>query len=68
MRHLNHPEYHRESPGDLAHLLDSVAEPRLIEAAEAALGEEFLFSETSLCFNSAGVNEDGFWHKDSLGE
>ena len=68
MRHLNHPEYHRESPGDLAYLLDSVAEPRLIEAVEAALGEELLFSATSLYFNPRGVSEDGFWHKDSLGE
>ena len=68
MRHLNHPEYHRESPGELAYLLDSVAEPRLIEAVEAALEDEFLFSATSLYFNPTGVSEDGFWHKDSIGE
>ena len=68
MRHLNHPEYHRETPGDLTYLLDSVAAPRLIEAVEAALGEEVLFSATSLYFNPTGVSEDGFWHKDSLGE
>ena len=68
MRHLNHPEYHRESPGELAYLLDSIAEPRLIEAVEAALEDEFLFSATSLYFNPTGVSEDGFWHKDSIGE
>ncbi len=68
MRHLNHPEYHRESPGELAYLLDSVAAPRLIEAVKAALGEEFVFSATSLYFNPTGASEDGFWHKDSLGE
>ena len=68
MRHLNHPEYHRESPDELAYLLDSVAEPRLITAVEAALGDEFLFSATSLYFNPKGVSEDGFWHKDSIGE
>lgn len=68
MRHLNHPEYHRESPGGLAYLLDSIAEPRLIEAVEAALEDEFLFSATSLYFNPTGVSEDGFWHKDSIGE
>jgi ectoine hydroxylase-related dioxygenase (phytanoyl-CoA dioxygenase family) len=64
MRHLNHPDYHRDHPEDLAFLLDAVAEPRLIEAIGAAMGEPFVFVSTSYFFNPAGESYNGQWHKD----
>jgi hypothetical protein len=64
MRHLNHPDYHRDHPQDLAYLLDAVAEPRLIDVVNAALDEPFQFVGTSFYFNPSGEAYSGQWHKD----
>ena len=68
MRHLNDPEYHRGHPGDLAFLLNAMGSPQVVEPLSAALDEEFLFAMTSLYFNPTGESQDGFWHKDKIGE
>ena len=65
MRHLNHPDYHRQHPDDLTFLLDACAEPKLLDAVDAALNEDFLFFNTSFYFNPSGQSLDGHWHKDS---
>ena len=68
MRHLNDPEYHRDHPEDLAFLLSATGAPQLVAAVRAALDEDFLFSMSSLYFNPSGASEDGFWHKDKIGD
>jgi len=67
IRHLNDPGYHRDHPDDLAFLLDAMGSPRVAEAIDAALVEEYFFYVTSLYFNPSGDSEDGFWHKDKIG-
>ena len=64
MRHLNHPDYHRAHPDDLAFMLDACAEPKLLDAVGAALDEAFLFFNTSFYFTPDGQSLDGHWHKD----
>lgn len=68
MRHLNDPEYHRDHPDDLAFLLNAMGAPRVVEALNTALEEEYLFGMASLYFNPAGASQDGFWHKDKIGK
>jgi ectoine hydroxylase-related dioxygenase (phytanoyl-CoA dioxygenase family) len=68
MRHLNDPEYHRDHPDDLAFLLNALGAPQLISAIAEALDEEFFFFIASLYFNPAGQSQDGFWHKDKIGD
>lgn len=68
MRHLNDPGYHRDHPDDLAFLLNALASPQLLQSARAALDEDFLFTIASLYFNPTGDSEDGFWHKDKIGD
>jgi len=68
MRHLNDPEYHRDHPDDLAFLLNTLGAPQVVESLSTALEEEYLFGMTSLYFNPTGESEDGFWHKDKIGE
>lgn len=68
MRHLNDPNYHQDYPEDLVFLLNTIGAPRVVEVIEKALDEEFLFAIASLYFNPTGVSQDGFWHKDKIGE
>ena len=68
MRHLNDPEYHRDHPGDLAFLLNAIGAPQVVEPLSTALEEEYLFGMTSLYFNPTLESQDGFWHKDKIGE
>ena len=68
MRHLNDPEYHRDHPGDLAFLLNAIGAPQVVEPLSTALEEEYLFAMTSLYFNPTFESQDGFWHKDKIGE
>ena len=68
MRHLNDPEYHRDHADDLTFLLNTIGAPEVIESLSTALEEEFLFGMTSLYFNPTGESQDGFWHKDKIGE
>lgn len=68
MRHLNDPGYHVEHPDDLAFLLDALGAPRVTESLHTAMREEFLFGIASLYFNPQGHSQDGFWHKDKIGD
>ncbi len=68
MRHLNHPDYHRDHPDDLAFLLNAIGAPQVRETIQQALGEAFLFHIASLYFNPTGESQDGFWHKDKIGD
>jgi ectoine hydroxylase-related dioxygenase (phytanoyl-CoA dioxygenase family) len=68
MRHLNDPEYHRDYPEDLAFLLNAMGAPEVVESLSAALEEEYLFAMASLYFNPSGESQDGFWHKDKIGQ
>lgn len=67
MRHLNNPDYHRDHPDDLAFLLNAIGEPRVHKTIQQALDEEFFFAHASLYFNPTGESQDGFWHKDGIG-
>ena len=68
MRHVNDPDYHRDHPDDLSFLLDALGSPKLVASIQTALQEDFLFALASLYFNPTGESEDGFWHKDKIGE
>jgi ectoine hydroxylase-related dioxygenase (phytanoyl-CoA dioxygenase family) len=69
MRHINHIEYHREQPHELATVLNAAGDPVLLACVSAALGgEEFCWAGVlSLYFNpKPGGSADGFWHKDQI--
>ena len=68
MRHPNEPGYHRDHPNDLAFLLNSIGSPRISEVVSEALDEEYFFHLASLYFNPTLESQDGFWHKDKIGE
>ena len=66
MRHLNHPEYHRQHREDLVYLLDAIADPKLIEKTNTIMGEETMFFSLSYYFNPSGADCGGQWHKDKV--
>ena len=68
MRHLNDPGYHEEHADDLSFLLSTIGSTQVIESITTALGEEFLLGLVSLYFNPTGESQDGFWHKDKIGD
>ncbi len=65
MRHLNHPEYHRQDRTGQVSLLEAAADPGVLELGRAILGEEILFRCTSLFMNPLETGKDGNWHRDS---
>ena len=66
MRHLNHPEYFsQERRADLVDLLQTVADPAVLDVCGAILGAEPLFRCTSLFMNPQDGTKDGNWHRDS---
>lgn len=68
MRHVNDPGYHEDKAEDLAFLLNAIGSPRVVESLSSALREDYLFAIASLYFNPSGQSEDGFWHKDKIGD
>ena len=69
MRHVNHIEYHREQPDELAAVLNAAGDPTLLACVSAALGgEDFVWAGVlSLYFNPKPAGSaDGFWHKDQI--
>ena len=65
MRHLNHPAYFANDRSGLLEILDSIADPRVLEVCAAILGEQPLFRCTSLFMNPQQTSQDGSWHRDS---
>ncbi len=65
MRHLNHPAYFASDRSGLLEILDSIAEPRVLDVCAAFLGEQPLFRCTSLFMNPQQTSQDGSWHRDS---
>jgi hypothetical protein len=65
MFHCKHPAYVRGAPADLAYLLDSGAQPTVLDFARCIHGEEPLYYSNSLWFNPTAASRDGFWHRDS---
>ena len=62
--HLNHPDYHRERPADLATLLDAVAGEDAIAIATAILAEPPLFLQCNLYVEPPRESWVGGWHRD----
>ena len=65
MRHLNHPEYHRQNPEGLNLVMDAIADTNVLDAVHTLFGEPALFRCTSMFFNPLENNLDGNWHRDS---
>jgi ectoine hydroxylase-related dioxygenase (phytanoyl-CoA dioxygenase family) len=65
MRHLNHPAYFTQRPGDFPVLMDLVADERVLAVAREVLADEPLFRCTSLFFNPQQNSRDGNWHRDT---
>ncbi len=65
MRHLNHPEYHRQDRAGQVTILEAAADPGVLELGSSILGEEVLFRCTSLFMNPLETGKDGHWHRDS---
>ncbi len=65
MRHLNHPEYHRQDRAGQVAILEAAADPGVLELGSSILGEEVLFRCTSLFMNPLETGKDGHWHRDS---
>jgi hypothetical protein len=63
MRHLNHPEYFRQSGTSLVDLLQAV--PAVLDVCTTILNAEPLFRCTSLFMNPQVNSQDGNWHRDS---
>ena len=60
MRQLHHPGYYAPGERDeLATLLESVADPRILALVESIFGMPPLFRCTSLFFNPLGASTDG---------
>ena len=68
MRHLNDPGYHEGHAEDLSFLLNAIGSAPVLESVRTALGEEVLLALISLYFNPTGASQDGFWHKDKIGD
>ena len=62
--HLNHPDYHREQPADLATLLNAVAGEEAIAIATAILAEPPLFMQCNLYVEPPRESWVGGWHRD----
>ena len=65
MRHLNRPDYHSEHPETLAALLETAADPRILNIARAILGQEPEHRCFSLFMNPREIGRDGNWHRDT---
>lgn len=65
MRHLTHPAYFTHNPAGFGLLMDTIADPRVLDIARSALGQEPLFRCTSLFMNPLRSHADGNWHRDT---
>ena len=65
MRHLNHPGYFAADSPEFATLMESVADPRILELLEsdAMFGMKPLFRTTSLFANPIETSAEGAWHR-----
>ncbi|MBA3845302.1 MAG: phytanoyl-CoA dioxygenase family protein [Planctomycetes bacterium] len=64
MRHLNHPDYHRDRPEALVDLLEACADEAVLSVLRVVWREEPLFRCTSLFFNPTVQSTEGNWHRD----
>ncbi len=64
MRHLNHPGYFRDHPGEFVTLMNLIADERILAFARELLDGEPVFRATTLWFEPRTAHEDGSWHRD----
>jgi hypothetical protein len=64
LRHLNHPGYFDGRHDWLIEILETAADPRVLEVVSEVFDDEPLFRCTSLFFNPLEVSRDGNWHRD----
>ena len=64
MRHLNHPAYFRDYPGEFVTLMNLIADERILGFARELLEGEPVFRATTLWFEPRTAHEDGSWHRD----
>ena len=66
MRHLNHPGYFPpEGRTGLVTILETIADPGILDVCRMILSADPLFRCTSLFMNPQQDGQDGNWHRDS---
>ncbi len=63
MRHLNHPGYLRDHPGEFVTLMNLIADERILAFVGELLDGEPVFRATTLWFEPATAHKDGSWHR-----
>ena len=65
MRHLNHPAYFEgDTSGGRVAMLETVADPGVLELCSTILGDRPAFRSTSLFMNPTETSTNGEWHRD----
>ena len=65
MRNLNHPAYYEGRREWLVEMLETIADPHILEIVGEVFNDEVLFRCTSLFMNPLEHSSDGNWHRDS---